>query len=304
MTASNRINWLSVLQGWSMLLVVIGHVTLTNVFQNPETPVSAEIERIIYSFHMPLFMFISGFLFYLTKIGRDKGYAETIGDKAKRLLIPYAAFTCLQSADETAGRLFLVGNPRHNHVQIQPAGGDVVRIDPFRPVPVLPRVQMVAGQQAEERSGVLCRPAHLFLFPEGHRAVLHFICVQLPALFLYGDIGLQIRGGEILGQPCAPFVLHGIDGVLFAVPRHSATEYFRRDIFLADPLHVFIPALPRTFRKFQGIYVSDIPDGNILPDGDPVRLCPARDGLPLLAPVRREHPAGFVYACADLQSNP
>ena len=49
--AINRINWLSVLQGWSMLLVVIGHVTLTNVFQNPETPVSAEIERIIYSFH-------------------------------------------------------------------------------------------------------------------------------------------------------------------------------------------------------------------------------------------------------------
>lgn len=90
----NRINWLSVLQGWSMLLVVIGHVTLTNVFQDPETPVSAEIERIIYSFHMPLFMFISGFLFYLTKIGRNKRYVETIGDKAKRLLIPYAAFTC------------------------------------------------------------------------------------------------------------------------------------------------------------------------------------------------------------------
>ena len=70
--AINRINWLSVLQGWSMLLVVIGHVTLTNVFQDPETPVSAEIERIIYSFHMPLFMFISGFLFYLTKIGRNR----------------------------------------------------------------------------------------------------------------------------------------------------------------------------------------------------------------------------------------
>lgn len=75
-------------------MVVIGHVTLTNVFKNPATPVSAEIERIIYSFHMPLFMFISGFLFYLTKIGRNKNYGETIRDKAKRLLIPYAAFTC------------------------------------------------------------------------------------------------------------------------------------------------------------------------------------------------------------------
>lgn len=94
MTATNKINWLSVLQGWSMLLVVIGHVTLTNVFQNPETPISAEIERIIYSFHMPLFMFISGFLFYLTKIGQNKNYGETVWDKTKRLLIPYAAFTC------------------------------------------------------------------------------------------------------------------------------------------------------------------------------------------------------------------
>ena len=116
--AINRINWLSVLQGWSMLLVVIGHVTLTNVFQDPETPVSAEIERIIYSFHMPLFMFISGFLFYLTKIGRNKRYVETIGDKAKRLLHLRNVLSeiCLQSANETAGRLFMVGNPRHSHV--------------------------------------------------------------------------------------------------------------------------------------------------------------------------------------------
>lgn len=62
-----KITWLQILQGWSMLLVVIGHVTLTGIFENPQTPVSATIERVIYSFHMPLFMFISGFLFYFTK---------------------------------------------------------------------------------------------------------------------------------------------------------------------------------------------------------------------------------------------
>lgn len=89
----NKINWLSILQGWSMLLVVVGHVTLTGVFENPQTPVSAEIERIVYSFHMPLFMFVSGFLFYLTKLGKRKSYGRTVKDKAKRLLIPYAAFT-------------------------------------------------------------------------------------------------------------------------------------------------------------------------------------------------------------------
>lgn len=49
-----KIYWISILQGWSMLLVVIGHVTLTNIFENPATPISAEVERIIYGFHMPL----------------------------------------------------------------------------------------------------------------------------------------------------------------------------------------------------------------------------------------------------------
>ena len=88
-----KITWLQILQGWSMLLVVIGHVTLTGIFENPQTPVSATIERVIYSFHMPLFMFISGFLFYFTKISRDLAYKEVVFDKLKRLGIPYLFFT-------------------------------------------------------------------------------------------------------------------------------------------------------------------------------------------------------------------
>ena len=88
-----KIYWISILQGWSMLLVVIGHVTLTNIFENPATPISAEVERIIYGFHMPLFMFISGGLFYYTKIRKGKKYGVTIRDKAKRLLAPFIFFT-------------------------------------------------------------------------------------------------------------------------------------------------------------------------------------------------------------------
>ena len=88
-----KIYWISILQGWSMLLVVIGHVTLTNIFENPATPVSTEVERIIYGFHMPLFMFISGGLFYYTKIRKGKKYGVTIRDKAKRLLAPFIFFT-------------------------------------------------------------------------------------------------------------------------------------------------------------------------------------------------------------------
>lgn len=89
----NKIDWLSLLQGWSMLLVVMGHVTLTNVFQDSRYPVVSAVERIIYSFHMPLFVFISGWLFYHTCLSRNKPYKEVMKAKFKRLGIPFLAFT-------------------------------------------------------------------------------------------------------------------------------------------------------------------------------------------------------------------
>ncbi len=91
--SKQKITWLQVLQGWSMLLVVIGHITLTGIFKNPGTPISAAIERIIYGFHMPLFMFTSGFLFYLTKISRNINYGAVVVDKLKRLGTPFLFFT-------------------------------------------------------------------------------------------------------------------------------------------------------------------------------------------------------------------
>lgn len=45
-----KIDWLSVLQGFSMLLVVIGHVSLTNVPGDTTTPIATGIETVIYSF--------------------------------------------------------------------------------------------------------------------------------------------------------------------------------------------------------------------------------------------------------------
>ncbi|MEG1574874.1 MAG: hypothetical protein RR293_01865 [Bacteroidales bacterium] len=40
---NNKINWLSILQGWGMLLVVLGHVVLSNEFKNPDYPVTAAL---------------------------------------------------------------------------------------------------------------------------------------------------------------------------------------------------------------------------------------------------------------------
>ena len=98
MCGKKKIEWLSVLQGFSMLLVVIGHVSLTNIPRDPNTPIASELERIIYSFHMPLFIFISGWLFYFTCIRKEKTYADVIKAKIKRLGLPFLAFTMLALA--------------------------------------------------------------------------------------------------------------------------------------------------------------------------------------------------------------
>lgn len=49
-----------------MLLVVIGHITLSNIPNDTSTPVATKIQALIYGFHMPLLMSISGILFSLS----------------------------------------------------------------------------------------------------------------------------------------------------------------------------------------------------------------------------------------------
>lgn len=97
--AKTKINWLLILQGWAMLWVVIGHSPLGE----PET--GPEWENILYhfaySFHMPLFMLVSGWLFYRTRFGvKDSGgggkkwtYPAIVKDKALRLLLPGLVFS-------------------------------------------------------------------------------------------------------------------------------------------------------------------------------------------------------------------
>ena len=92
---SKKIIWLSILQGWSMLLVVIGHVVLTDEMCDPQYPISSYLYNVIYSFHMPLFIFISGWLLYYTSIARNRSYKEFLKSKLKRLLIPFYFLTCL-----------------------------------------------------------------------------------------------------------------------------------------------------------------------------------------------------------------
>jgi len=66
MKNNTKINWLLILQGWAMLWVVIGHAFIG---KHNEGPVwETFLGNIAYSFHMPLFMLVSGWLFYITRL--------------------------------------------------------------------------------------------------------------------------------------------------------------------------------------------------------------------------------------------
>lgn len=52
----NRCEYLDIARGMAIILVVLGHSIQSNIMDMD----SSLVFRIIYSFHMPLFMFISG----------------------------------------------------------------------------------------------------------------------------------------------------------------------------------------------------------------------------------------------------
>lgn len=67
---NNRIEWIDALKGFAILTVVIGHC-VTDCISSRTFPEHAyflqALNDFIYSFHMPLFFMISGYVFYLTK---------------------------------------------------------------------------------------------------------------------------------------------------------------------------------------------------------------------------------------------
>lgn len=83
----NKINWISILQGWAMFLVILGHCAIWTEYE--------WCKDVCYGVHMPLFMFISGGLFYITRIKKEWKWNDVVVDKLKRLGIPYVFFIAL-----------------------------------------------------------------------------------------------------------------------------------------------------------------------------------------------------------------
>lgn len=99
--ANNKINWILILQAWTMLYVIIGHSPMSLPITD-SSPFYAEVLfKIAYSFHMPLFILISGYLFYMTRVAKPMGYRKMIHDKLQRLGIPFVVFTIFALALKT-----------------------------------------------------------------------------------------------------------------------------------------------------------------------------------------------------------
>ena len=78
-----RIQWLDNLRAIAIFLVVLGHTA----------GLSETVEKLIFSFHMPIFFWISG-LFAKESI-RDETVKEFISKRWRKRLIPYAAFSAI-----------------------------------------------------------------------------------------------------------------------------------------------------------------------------------------------------------------
>jgi acyltransferase len=93
---TDRINWIDQAKGIGILLVVLGHMNI---------PMNLSV--FIFSFHMPLFFFISGFLFNENKYANN--LKQILLSKIKTLLWPFLTFTFL-------GLVFLVFSKNYSEI--------------------------------------------------------------------------------------------------------------------------------------------------------------------------------------------
>ena len=70
---TKRITWVDMAKGYGMIAVLIGHLVQGSMLGN-----------FVYSFHLPLFFFLSGYLFHA-----DMDFISFLKKKARSILIPY-----------------------------------------------------------------------------------------------------------------------------------------------------------------------------------------------------------------------
>ena len=95
--AKQRIQWIDAARGLAMILVVLGHITQKYYRQDISAEYTYIVYKVIYSFHIPLFMMISGYMFhrvYVDQNGEIKG--ARLKTQFLNILLIYVMFSIFE----------------------------------------------------------------------------------------------------------------------------------------------------------------------------------------------------------------
>ncbi|MBU3004341.1 acyltransferase family protein [Paraglaciecola arctica] len=106
----NRVDWIDYAKGIGIILVVYGHVArgLYSAGLGLPTNIQKLIDSIVYSFHMPLFFFLSGLFFYDSLLKR--GSRNLVFNKIDTIIYPYLIWSLLQGVTEVFLSNYTNGN--------------------------------------------------------------------------------------------------------------------------------------------------------------------------------------------------
>ena len=92
---TKKIEWIAILQGLTIIMVVVSHVRLLNIETGRDYPFVYMAFKWFYPFYLQVFFFVSGGLLYLTRFSRGMTIKSIYKDKFRRLVIPFIFFTLL-----------------------------------------------------------------------------------------------------------------------------------------------------------------------------------------------------------------
>ena len=90
MEKNQRLEWIDIAKGIGIILVVFAHTLVPQIRESNKA--AGFIWIFIYNFHMPLFFFLSGWLFE-RNLSRYKSKGKFILGKLKLLMLPYLTFS-------------------------------------------------------------------------------------------------------------------------------------------------------------------------------------------------------------------
>lgn len=92
MASGNRIEWLAILRGLNILLVVMCHINLIDMQTGLNNKFCTDMTYPFHPLRMPLFIFCSGGLLYLSRIKKSWKTKDLYKDKIRRIMVPFFFF--------------------------------------------------------------------------------------------------------------------------------------------------------------------------------------------------------------------